>query len=69
MSDTVKIADIVRGKRKRVKIRVPSHLQPRLGSTAKGRVDSVYRKKSVAWVKVKVGDAMFDFRPQDLDPA
>lgn len=68
MSDTMKIADLVRGRRKRVKIRVPAELQSELGSTARGTVEQLLRRDSVAWVRVRVDDSVYEFRPQDLSP-
>ena len=64
----MKIADLVRGRRKRVKIRVPADLQSELGVTAQGTVERLLRRESVAWVRVRVNGNVYEFRPQDLSP-
>lgn len=64
----MKIADLISKPNARVKIRVPAELRDTLGKKARGVVRSVTPLGSVTWVKVKVGNRLYDFRPQDLSP-
>lgn len=66
MSDTMKIADLLGSRKRRVRVRVPMGLQEQLGATAKGTVEKLTRRDSVAWVQVRIRGALYEFRPQDL---
>ncbi|RLB42429.1 MAG: hypothetical protein DRH30_04865 [Deltaproteobacteria bacterium] len=66
----MQIADLMKKKRQRVKVRVPASLQDKLGAAASGTVVRLFRRGSIAWVLVKVkGSGEHEFRPQDLSLA
>lgn len=67
----MKIADLVKKKNQRVRIRVPVHLQDKLGTEATGRVTGLTKRGNITWVNVKVNrrKTPFKFRPQDLTAA
>jgi hypothetical protein len=67
----MQIADLMKKKRQRVSVRVPAQLREELGDAATGTVVKLFRRGSIAWVRVKVhgGHGEHDFRPQDLSLA
>lgn len=66
----MQIADLMRKKRQRVKVRVPSSLREELGDSVTGTVVKLFRRGSIAWVLVKVPrKGQHEFRPQDLSLA
>jgi hypothetical protein len=66
----MRIADLIKKKNIRVRVRVPAKLQGKLGSEVDGIVLGVEMKKGITWVRVKLlkGRGEHDFRPQDLSP-
>lgn len=67
----MKIADLVKRKKQRVTVRVPTKHQSKLGHTATGTVQGLEKGgNNVTWVKVKIArKGVYKFRPQDLDAA
>jgi hypothetical protein len=67
----MKTADLVKKKKQRVVVRVPTKLREKLGEEIKGTVLGLIKTgKNVTMVKVKVARrGIFQFRPQDLDVA
>jgi hypothetical protein len=66
----MQIADLMKKRKQRVSVRVPSSRREELGDSVTGTVVKLFRKGSIAWVRVKVrGKGEHDFRPQDLSLA
>lgn len=69
----MRISELLKKKKRRVRVRVPAKLQEQLGgATRLGVVQSVYKRGSITWVKVKLNGKAgltHDFRPQDLSAA
>ena len=65
----MKIADLVKKKQAKVKVRVPTHLRETLGTKAKGTVRGIELEGGITWVRVAIGKGSHLFRPQDLSPA
>lgn len=66
----MQIADLMKKKKQRVKVRVPSSMRAELGDTVTGTVQKLFRRGSIAWVRVKIPrKGEHDFRPQDLSLA
>lgn len=67
----MKIADLVKKKKQRVMVRVPTKLREKLGDETKGTVLGLVRKsKNIILVEVKVPyRGTYKFRPQDLTAA
>ena len=66
----MRIADLIRKKKIRVRARVPAKLQKKLGADPlDGYVLGLVMKKGITWVRVKIlkGPEQ-NFRPQDLNP-
>lgn len=66
----MRIADLIKRRKIRVRVRVPAKLQKKLGNEVDGTVLSVVMKKGITWVRVKLLKSLgeYDFRPQDLSP-
>lgn len=64
----MKVADLVKKKKQRVMVRVPTNLQDKLGLEAKGTVLGLVKTgPNITMVKVKVHRrGIYKFRPQDL---
>ena len=66
----MKISDLMEKKNRRVKVRVPTKLQDKLGAQVSGTVIGFRPKGKVTWVRVKLArKGEFLFRPQDLAAA
>lgn len=66
----MKISDLMKRKKTRVRVRVPAKLQAKLGEAADGTVQDLVLKKGITWVRVKLTGrpGVHNFRPQDLSP-
>jgi len=63
----MKVADIMAKKNARVNVRVPVHMQEKLGESVTGRVVRCRRQGRTVFVVVKVArKGEHSFRPQDL---
>lgn len=69
----MKISDLLKKGKRRVRVRVPAKLQDELGGAVRlGVVQSVYKSGSITWVTVKLNGkagVTHNFRPQDLSAA